>query len=121
MTRTRATAKQAGSTFNRLIANGLAQTLGNDNIDRAVQRGKKDIGDVANVRHPNGGRVAVECKDYGGRLLPAQWIKEAQAEATHYGAVAGVVVAKRRGTTKFEDQWVLMTMAELITLLETKT
>jgi hypothetical protein len=118
MSRSRASAKQAGAKFNRTIADGLAAALDNDNIDRAIQHGAKDIGDVANVRHPQGGRIAIECKDYGGRLLPAQWIKEAQTEATNYGAVAGVVVAKRLGTTKFEDQWVLMTMAELITLLK---
>lgn len=117
MTRNLASAKAAGARFNRQIADGFMDALGDDNIDRSVQHGAKDIGDVANVRHPQGGRIAVECKDYGGRLLPAEWVREAQAEAVNYGAVAGVVVAKRRGTTVFHEQWVLMTVADLLKLL----
>lgn len=95
--------------------------LGDDNIDRSVQRGANDIGDVANVRHPLGGRIAVECKDYGGRLVPAEWTREAQKEAANYGAIAGVVVAKRRGTQVFGEQWVLMTVDDLLKLLNPPT
>jgi hypothetical protein len=117
MTRSRSTAKQAGSAFEQLTADGLAEGLGNPDIDRAPRKGSKDIGDVANVRHANGARIAIETKDYGGRLEPAQWTREAAAEAANYGAIAGVVVAKRRGTRRFADQWVLMTGADLLALL----
>lgn len=117
MTRNRASAKQAGARFNRQIADGLLEALGDDNIDKAALHGAADIGDIANVRHPNGGRIAIECKDYGGRLQPAQWVREAQAEADNYGAIAGLTIAKRRGTTKFHDQWVIMTVADLLKLL----
>jgi hypothetical protein len=99
MTRNRASAKAAGASFNRLIADGFAAALNNDNIDKAALHGAKDIGDVANVRHHTGARIAVECKDYGGRLEPAQWVREAQTEAANSGALAGITVAKRRGTT----------------------
>lgn len=117
MTRSRATAKQAGSSFETMAAKGLAEGLGNPDIDRAPRKGSKDVGDVANVRHVNGERIAVEVKDYGGRLEPAQWTREAVVEAANYGAIAGVVIAKRRGTRRFADQWVLLTGADLIALL----
>lgn len=117
MTRSRATAKQAGSAFEQLVADGLAQALGNPDIDRAPRKGSKDIGDVANVRHANGDRIAIEAKDYGGKLEPTTWTREASVEAVNYRALCGIVVAKRRGTRRFEDQWVLMTGADLVSLL----
>lgn len=118
MTRSRSTAKQAGSAFEQLVADGLAKGLGNPDIDRAPRKGKKDIGDVANVRHVSGARVAVECKDYGGKLEPTTWLREAEAEAGNYGALCGVVVAKRRGTRNFDDQYVIMTASTLVRLLK---
>lgn len=117
MTRTRATAKQAGASFERLVADGFADELGNPDIDRAPRKGSKDIGDIANIRHANGARIAVESKDYGGRLEPAAWTREAAVEAENYGALCGVVVAKRRGTRKFEDQWVIMTAGDLVKII----
>jgi hypothetical protein len=116
MTRSRATAKQAGSAFEQLVADGLANALGNPDIDRAPRKGSKDIGDIANVRHANGRRIAIEAKDFGGKLIPTVWVREAAVEAAHYGAICGVVIAKRRGTRKFEDQWILLTGADLISL-----
>lgn len=117
MTRTNRTARKTGSSFEQLAADGLARGLGNPDIDRAPRKGSKDIGDVANVRHLNGERIAVEVKEYGGKLEPTTWTREAAAEAVNYKAICGVVIAKRRGTTKFEDQWVLMTGADLVSLL----
>lgn len=120
MTRTRSSAKQAGTAFEQLVADGLADALGNPDIDRAPRKGSKDIGDVANVRHASGARVAIECKDFGGRLEPTSWLREAEAEAEHYGALCGVVVAKRRGTRNFDDQFVILTAATLVKLLRGK-
>ncbi|MBT2537236.1 restriction endonuclease [Arthrobacter sp. ISL-69] len=117
MTRSRRTAKQAGTAFEQLVADGLANELGNPDIDRAPRKGSKDIGDIANVRHANGARIAIEAKDFGGKLIPTQWVREAAAEAANYKAICGVVIAKRRGTRRFEDQWVLLTGADLIALL----
>lgn len=117
MTRNRNTAKKSGSAFEQLIADGLANALGNPDIDRAPRKGRFDIGDVANVRHPNGERIAIEAKDYGGKLEPTTWTREATVEAANYGAIAGIVFAKRRGTRKFEDQWVVMQGADLVALL----
>ncbi|WP_427130373.1 hypothetical protein [Pseudarthrobacter sp. S9] len=117
MTRSRSSAKQAGTAFEQLVADGLAKELGNPDIDRAPRKGSKDIGDVANVRHASGARVAIEAKDYGGKLEPTTWTREASVEADNYQALCGVVVAKRRGTRRFEDQWVLMTAGEFVKLL----
>ena len=115
MSRTRASAKQAGSTFERQIADHLAKVI-DDRIDRRVKTGAKDRGDIGGLRHM-GGRIVIECKNYGGRLLPGPWIGEAEVERGNDDALAGIVIAKRRGTTKPGDQYVLMTVDDLTALL----
>ena len=117
MSRTRKSAKAAGARFERQIADFLRDNL-DDRIDRKVRTGARDTGDIANVRDSHGRRLVLECKDYGGRLQPAQWVREARTEAANDQARAGIVIAKRRGTTRPEDQWVLMdleTLTQLIT------
>lgn len=117
MSRSRASAKQAGARFERQIADFLAANL-DDRIDRRAKTGAQDKGDIGGVRTPDGRRIVVETKDYGGRLLPGPWIKEAHQEAENDGAPVGLVIAKRRGTTNPADQFVLMTVADLIALLK---
>lgn len=116
MTRTRASAKKAGASFERAIADYLAAVLEDDRIDRRVKTGSQDRGDIGGLRHM-GGRVVVECKDYGGRLMPGPWIQEAQTEAGNDDALAGIVIAKRRGTTDPGQMFVLMTVNDLTALL----
>ena len=115
MTRNRASAKQAGARFNRLIADYLAREV-DDLIDRRVSTGAKDTGDIGGVRF-HGHRLVIECKDYGGRIEAGSWIKEAHVEAVHDGALVGVVIAKRRGTNDPSEQWVIMTAGDLVALL----
>lgn len=115
MTRTRSSAKTAGTRFESLVAAYLARHV-DDRIERRRLSGSNDRGDISGLRHM-GRRVVVECKDYGGRLLPAQWITELDAERGNDDATAGIVVAKRRGTNKPADQWVLTTLGELVALL----
>lgn len=115
MTRSRASARKAGTTFERSIADGLAQALDDDRIDRRVKTGSKDRGDIGGVR-VHGQRLVVECKDVAKQALP-QWIREAQIEAGNDDALVGVVVAKRRGTTDPLDQWVHMTVRDLVALI----
>ncbi|BAH52274.1 hypothetical protein [Rhodococcus opacus] len=119
MARNRASAKAAGSRFERLIADGLALALGDDRIDRRVKTGAKDRGDIAGVRI-HGQRLVIECKDCATTSLP-QWTREAQLEAGNDDALAGVVVAKRRGTTDPLDQWVHMTVRDLVALITGQT
>jgi len=115
VTRSRASAKKAGSDFERMIADYLRDTV-DDRIDRRVKTGTKDKGDIGGVRHM-GQRVVLECKDYGGQLKPGVWLTETDVERGNDDAAAGVVVAKRRGTTDPGDQFVLMTMRDLVALL----
>ena len=58
MSRSRRSAKDAGTRFERLVADYLAGKLGAD-IDRQVKTGSRDTGDIRGV--------AIECKDYQGR------------------------------------------------------
>src|SRR5690606_42114542 len=95
----RASAKAAGSRFEREIADYLTMTV-DDRIDRKVKTGAKDTGDIGGVRLSpalRGGRVAIECKDYGGKLQAAQWLREADTERGNDEAVVGHVDTKRRG------------------------
>lgn len=115
MARNRKSAKAAGSSFERLVADYLAAHV-DDRIDRRVKTGNKDRGDVTGLRHM-GGRVVIECKDYGGQIKAAEWTNEAEIERGNDDALAGVVMAKRRGTRKPEEQWVLMTAGDFVALL----
>lgn len=107
MTRSRQSAKNAGTAFETLIASYLARHV-DDRIERRVKNGAKDRGDISGLR-VLGNRVVVEAKDYGGRMLPGPWVTEAAAEAGNDDAVAGVVAIKRRGTRVPGEQFILMT------------
>jgi hypothetical protein len=115
MTRSRASAKAAGSRFERLIADGLAEALDDDRIDRRVKHGSKDRGDVGGVRI-HGQRLVIEAKDCARMDLPG-WTREAEVERGNDDALAGVVIHKRRGTTDPMDQWVTCTVRELVALI----
>lgn len=115
MSRTRASAKKAGATFERDLADWLAKHI-DDRIDRRVKTGAKDRGDIGGLRHM-GGRIVIEAKNYGGRLLPGPWINEAETERGNDDALAGLVIAKRRGTTDPGQQIVIMTVNDLTALL----
>ena len=116
MTRSRASAKQAGSRFERTAADYLRDKL-SEFIDRKVRTGAKDTGDISNVRTAKGRRVTVECKDYGGKLNLPEWVREAESERLNDDGAVGVVIAKRRGTAQPGEQWVILTVDGLIELL----
>lgn len=115
MARTRASAKAAGARMERTVADYLATELDNEHIDRQVKTGAKDRGDIRGVTI-GGHRLAIEVKDVATQALP-QWTREAQTEADNLGAVAGVVVAKRRGTQDPGAQWVHMTLQDLVKII----
>lgn len=117
MSRSRASAKGAGTRHESSIAHYLAAQLDDDRIERRAKTGAKDRGDIGGIRATGGGRVVIECKDYGGRLQVGPWLGEAETERGHDGAIAGVVVAKRRGITDPGAQIVLMTMRDFVALL----
>lgn len=115
--RSRASAKAAGSRHERLVADYLAEHV-SEFVDRRVKTGAQDKGDIANVR-AHGQRVAVECKDVT-KLDLAGWVTEAERERMNDGALAGVVVHKRRGKGQPGDQYVTLTLADLVAILTGK-
>ena len=115
MARNRNSAKAAGQRFESLVAAYLNRHV-DDRIERRRQGGNQDRGDISGLRHM-GQRIVLECKDYGGQLKPGPWVEEAEVERGNDSAGIGIVVAKRRGTTAPGDQFVLMTLADLVALL----
>ena len=116
MTRNRASAKKAGSSLERLVADYLAAEL-DDRIDRRVKTGSKDRGDIGGVRTIRGGRVVIEVKNVSRDNLPL-WIREAEIERGNDDAAIGVVAHKRIGSAKAADQYVSMTLETFVRLLE---
>lgn len=117
MTRSRASAKAAGTRFETLIATYLAEQLGDDRIERRAKTGAKDRGDFTGLRlRVSGAREVGEAKDYGGRVLVGEWLAEADVERRNDDAAAAVVFAKRKGTTDPGSQIVLMTVRDYVAL-----
>lgn len=115
MTRTRASAKAAGTRFESLIVAYLAEHV-DDRIERRSRNGAKDRGDVSGLRTVGAGRVVVEAKDVARTSL-GSWMAEAELERGNDDAVAAVVVHKRHGKGRAADQWVTCTLADLVGLL----
>jgi len=116
--RSRASAKSAGASFEKLIADGLALILGDDRIERRTKNGRLDRGDITGVKTIRGGRVILECKDYGGQIHATEWLREAAVEAANDGATVGAVVIKKRGTRAAGEQIVMMTLADFANLID---
>lgn len=114
MARSRASAKAAGSKFERDIADHLAKVV-DDRIDRRVKTGAKDRGDIGGVR-VHGQKLVLECKNTS-RINLGSWITEAHVEAGNDDALAGVIVHKRHGVGAPGKQWVTMCLDDLIALI----
>ena len=104
-----------GASFERLIADSLAEQLDDDRIDRRVKHGINDRGDITGLR-VHGQRVVVECKNQK-RLTLAEWVDEAEIERGNDDALIGLVIHKRRGKGDPLDQYVTTTVRDLIALL----
>jgi hypothetical protein len=112
--RNRSSARAAGGKFERDIADHLAKHV-DDRIDRRVKTGAKDRGDIGGVR-VHGRRVVIECKNEKGIKL-GTWYGEAEIERDNDDAVAGLVAHKRHGKGSPGEQWVTMTVDDLIFLV----
>jgi hypothetical protein len=97
MTRSRQSAKGAGTRFERQIADYLAEALQDDRVDRMPLFGNRDRGDISGVR-VHGQKLAIECKDRARIDLPA-WTAEARIAAGNADALAGIVISKRTGVS----------------------
>lgn len=114
MTRNRRSARQAGSRFEREVADYLADKV-DDRIDRRVKTGARDKGDIGGLRHM-GQRVVIECKNTSRTNL-GTWMNEAHTAMGNDDAGAAVVIHKRHGKGQPGDQWVTTTLDDLIALL----
>lgn len=114
MTRNRKSAKDAGARFESSVAAYLNVHV-DDRIERRRLSGGRDRGDISGLRHM-GARVVVEVKNTA-RIDLAEWAAEAEVERGNDDAVAGLIVAKRHGKGRPEDQWVICTLGDLVALL----
>ena len=104
-------AKAAGSRFERLLDDRLEDC----HVDRQVKTGAADSGDLYGVAC-RGRQIAIECKNVTKMSLP-QLTRDAHTEASNIGGLAGLVIHKRHGNAKAGDQWVTMTVTDLVTIL----
>lgn len=114
MTRNRTSAKKAGALFERQIADHLALVV-DDRIDRRVRNGAKDRGDIGGWRFA-GRRIVAELKNTS-RLALGAWWAEALLEKANDDAQVAMVIHKRHGKADPAEQWVTLTLGELLTLL----
>ena len=114
MSRTRASAKAAGTRMETLVADYLAKHI-DDRIERRTKNGSKDRGDIGGLRHM-GQRVVIEVKDTS-RINLAGWASEAETERGNDDAGVAIVAHKRHGKGRPEDQWITMTLGDFVTLL----
>ncbi|OMC55426.1 hypothetical protein A5747_13640 [Mycobacterium sp. IS-836] len=106
--------KQKGTAYESLIRDYLKQEWSPD-IDRLPLSGTQDRGDIANFRIGEH-LLAIECKNHN-RLDLGTWTFEAQREAANYGALAGVVIHKRKGKGQPGDQYVTLTLRDFLDII----
>lgn len=114
MTRSRASARSAGTAAETAVARYLAQHV-DDRIERRTRTGAKDRGDISGVRAYRE-RVVLEVKDVS-RMALAEWVAEAEAERGHDDALVGAVIHKRRGTTNVGRWYCTLQVDDLVALL----
>jgi hypothetical protein len=115
MPRTNRSARQAGTRFERQIADYLKDQLDDDRIDRRVKRGNQDRGDIAGIRI-HGQRIVAECKDTARPSL-GPWIRETETERGNDDALAGIIIHKRTGHGAPGDQFVTLTLRDFAAIL----
>lgn len=125
-TRSRASAKAAGASFEIRSAEYLREALENPYISRQDKNGDKDLGDLAFVGYKtmgvNGVPITYECKNTASINLTSA-TKEAHTEAKNYQDKHGgplpiaLVSHKRHGVAAPEKQWITMEVGEFVRLL----
>lgn len=114
MARSNASAKKAGAQFERDVADYLNVHV-DDRIDRRVKTGANDKGDIAGVR-VHGERMVIECKN-AARISLGTWANEAEVERVNDKALTTAIVHKRHGKGQPGDQWVTLTLRDLVALI----
>jgi hypothetical protein len=113
VSRSRASAKAAGTRFETQVAAWLNEHV-DDRIERRRQGGSKDRGDLTGWRHA-GRRIVAELKDVA-QMNIGGWVREAEIERLNDDAHVGLVIHKRRGHGDPGDQYVTMTLRDLVAL-----
>ena len=111
MTRNRASAKKAGTSWESAIVAALVRA-GWPYAERRRLSGAADKGDIAGV--PG---VCIEAKNTN-RLELAAALDEATTERDNAAAVYGVAWIKRKGRASAEDGYVVMDGAQFLSLLK---
>lgn len=114
MTRTRTSAKAAGTRFETQVATYLATHI-DDRIERRARTGGRDRGDLSGWRFA-GQRIVAEVKNVS-RLNLAGWIGEAEVERLNDSAHVGLVIHKRHGVSDPGAQYVTLQLRDLVSLL----
>lgn len=110
MTRSRASAKQAGTRWESAIVDYLA-SRGWRHAERRAKTGAHDKGDITGI--PG---VVIEAKDVA-KITLAEFLREAQVEAENAGALVGAAWIKRRGKASPGEAYVVMDGATFTHLL----
>lgn len=110
-------AKRKGAMFEQQVCDYLAEELDDGMIERRVQGGTNDRGDIAHVTL-DGEDFVVEVKNHK-QLRPGTWFGELETECANAGAEHGAVVFKRDGfgAKSMGGQGVLMRLSTLARLL----
>lgn len=106
--------KRKGTAFESLIVAGLQQHLGPE-ICRRATTGAKDRGDIHGL-YIRGLRTVAECKNTKTSQLGAHW-NEVEVERGNDDADVGLLIHKRHGKGQALDQWVTLTVRELLTII----
>jgi hypothetical protein len=114
LARSRRSARQAGTKFETDIAKYLNEHV-DDRIERRTLGGNKDRGDIGGLRHM-GQRIVIEAKNTS-RINLGSWMNEAHTAMGNDDAGLGIIVHKRHGKGQPGDQWVTMTLDDLIALI----
>lgn len=114
MTRNRASAKAAGTRHESAVVAYLAKHV-DDRIERRAKSGAADRGDVSGWRFA-GLRIVAELKNVK-KLDLAGWVTEAETERGNDSADVALVIHKRHGKSDPGDQYVTLTLRDLVTLL----
>lgn len=106
--------KQKGTKFESLIVAALQEHLGPE-ICRRTTNGHRDRGDVHGL-YIRGLRTVAELKNTKAAQLGSHW-NEVEVERGHDDADVGLLIHKRHGKGQALDQWVTLTVRELLTII----
>ena len=82
----------------------------------SVRLGKQGVNDKGDIHMPGNRTYIIEAKNCKVVEL-AKWQAEADREAANKGVPFGVIVHKRRGFGKPEDQWATMRFGDFLAMM----